>query len=100
MRFAPIGIFALIVSTIGEYGIDGIIPLHSYLIVYAGAALSVLIIWQIISNTYYGVSILSLTKKMTHLSGLALTVTSSAITLSTAIEDTEVKLGIKREVLG
>ena len=98
MGFAPIGIFALIASAIGEYGVDLIMPLISYLVVYAGATLLFLVIWQVIVSVYCRVSIVSLTKKMSRMSVLALATTSSAITLPTAIEDSEARLGIHREV--
>lgn len=96
--FAPIGIFALIASAIGEYGITLILPLVSYLFVYSGATLLFLLIWLVIVSIYCGVSIISLVKKMSRMSVLALATTSSAITLPTAIEDSEERLGIKREV--
>lgn len=98
MGFAPIGIFALIASAIGEYGIALILPLVSYLFVYSGATLLFLLIWLVIVSIYCGVSIISLVKKMSRMSVLALATTSSAITLPTAIEDSEERLGIKREV--
>lgn len=98
MGFAPIGIFALIASAIGEYGIALILPLVSYLLVYSGATILFLLAWLILVSLYLRVSIISLMKKMSRMSVLALATTSSAITLPTAIEDSEERLGIKREV--
>lgn len=98
MGFAPIGIFALIASAIGEYGIALILPLVSYLLVYSGATLLFLLAWLLIVSLYLRVSIIALVKKMSRMSVLALATTSSAITLPTALEDSEERLGIKREV--
>lgn len=98
MGFAPVGIFALIASAIGEYGMELIMPLVSYLLVYSGATLLFLIAWLILISVYCRVSIVSLVKKMSRMSILALATTSSAITLPTAIEDSEERLGIHREV--
>ncbi|WP_270370280.1 dicarboxylate/amino acid:cation symporter [Aerococcus urinaeequi] len=98
MGFAPIGIFALIASAIAEYGIALILPLVSYLLVYSGATLLFLLAWLLIVSLYLRVSIIALVKKMSRMSIIALATTSSAITLPTAIEDSEERLGIKREV--
>ncbi len=98
MGFAPIGIFALLASTIADYGVSVIMPLLSYLLVYAGATLVFLLIWIVIISLYLKISPVLLIKKMGRMSILAMATTSSAITLPVAMEDTEANLGLDSEV--
>ncbi|MBG9982593.1 dicarboxylate/amino acid:cation symporter [Aerococcaceae bacterium DSM 111020] len=98
MGFAPVGIFALLASTISDYGVSVIMPLLSYLIVYAGATLLFLLIWIVIISLYLKISPILLIKKMGRMSILAMATTSSAITLPIAMEDTEANLGLHSEV--
>ncbi|MGX7107102.1 dicarboxylate/amino acid:cation symporter [Hutsoniella sourekii] len=98
MTFAPVGIFALICSAITDFGPSVILPMLKYLLVYGGATLVFLVIWIILVSVVCRVSIMKLVKKMSRMSILAFTTTSSAITLPTAIEDAERQLGMHPDV--
>ena len=98
MLVAPIGIFALIASTISNLGITIILPLVKYLIVYAGATLLFMAIWILIITLYVRVNPIRLIKNMRNMTVMALATTSSAITLPVEMEEAENKLGLSKRI--
>lgn len=98
MKIAPIGIFSLITSTIGQNGIDVIIPLSKYILIYAVATLIYLLLFFIISSSYCKINLISLIKGMFGISVMALATTSSAVTLPTEMKDAKEKLGISENI--
>lgn len=98
MKIAPIGIFALISSTIGNSGIGVILPLSKYLGIYALATAIYLLAFLVISAVYCKVNLFKLIKGMTEMSLMALATTSSAVTLPTEMKDAKDKLGISENV--
>lgn len=98
MKIAPIGIFALISSTIGKSGIGVILPLSKYLGIYALATVIYLLSFFVISAVYCKVNLFKLIKGMTEMSLMALATTSSAVTLPTEMKDAKEKLGISESV--
>lgn len=98
MKIAPIGIFSLITSTIGQNGIDVVIPLSKYILIYALATLIYLLLFFIVSSSYCKINLISLIKGMFGISVMALATTSSAVTLPTEMKDAKEKLGIRENV--
>lgn len=98
MNLAPIGIAALIASTIGTLGVSVIIPLLKYLAVYAVATFTFILVWILFISIYCKLNIIILVKKMFRMSMVAIATTSSAITLPTALKDSEERLGIREKV--
>lgn len=98
MKIAPIGIFSLITSTIGQNGIDVVIPLSKYILIYALATLIYLLLFFIVSSSYCKINLISLIKGMFGISVMALATTSSAVTLPTEMKDAKEKLGISENV--
>lgn len=98
MKLAPIGIFALIASTIGKVGVGVILPLSKYLGVYGLGTLMYLVVFFIFVSMYCKVNIIKLIKGMTQMSLMALATTSSAVTLPTEMKDAREKLGISERV--
>jgi len=98
MKTAPIGIFAIIASTISKMGLSIILPMGKYLAVYGFATILYLVVWFAITSIYLRVSIIKLSKNMFQMSLMALTTTSSAITLPTALNDSKEKLGISDRI--
>lgn len=98
MKTAPIGIFAIIASTISKTGLSVILPMGKYLAVYAGATFLYLVIWFVIAALYLKVSMAKLIRNMFQMSLMALATTSSAITLPTALDDSKNKLGISDRI--
>ncbi|EIQ7137428.1 cation:dicarboxylate symporter family transporter [Enterococcus faecalis] len=98
MYLAPLGIFALIASTISHLGLQIILPLVKYLLVYGLGTILFLGIWILVITLYCKVSPLSLITNMKNMSVMALATTSSAITLPVALEETETKLGLSKRI--
>lgn len=98
MVIAPIGIFALIASTIANMGVQVILPLLKYLGVYALATAVYLILWFLMSAAYAKVSVIKLIQNMAQMAIMALVTTSSAVTLPTALKDAREKMGIHDRV--
>lgn len=98
MIIAPLGIFALIASTISNLGLDIIGSLLSYLGVYALATVLFLGLWIMLISIYVQVNPIQLIKNMKNMSVMALATTSSAITLPTAMEETQTKLGVSQRI--
>lgn len=98
MYLAPLGIFALIASTISHLGLQIILPLVKYLLVYGLGTILFLGIWILVITLYCKVSPLRLITNMKNMSVMALATTSSAITLPVALEETETKLGLGKRI--
>ncbi|MHB9650345.1 dicarboxylate/amino acid:cation symporter [Enterococcus faecalis] len=98
MYLAPLGIFALIASTISHLGLQIILPLVKYLLVYGLGTILFLGIWILVITLYCKVSPLRLITNMKNMSVMALATTSSAITLPIALEETETKLGLSKRI--
>ncbi|HDV0855209.1 TPA: dicarboxylate/amino acid:cation symporter [Enterococcus faecalis] len=98
MYLAPLGIFALIASTISHLGLQIILPLVKYLLVYGLGTILFLGIWILVITLYCKVSLLRLITNMKNMSVMALATTSSAITLPVALEETETKLGLSKRI--
>lgn len=98
MYLAPLGIFALIASTISNLGLQIILPLVKYLLVYGLGTILFLGIWILVITLYCKVSPLRLITNMKNMSVMALATTSSAITLPVALEETETKLGLSKRI--
>lgn len=98
MKTAPVGVFCLVASSIGKFGIKVIIPLARYLGVFALATVIFLIIWIVIVSLYTQVKIKDIVSGVTRMSLVALATTSSAVTLPIEMEDAENKLGVTKAV--
>lgn len=98
MYLAPLGIFALIASTISHLGLQIILPLVKYLLVYGLGTILFLGIWILVITLYCKVSPLRLITNIKNMSVMALATTSSAITLPVALEETETKLGLSKRI--
>lgn len=98
MKTAPIGVFCLVASSIGKFGIKVIIPLAKYLGYYALGTLIFMILWIVVVSAYTRIPLIEVVKRMLRMSLVALATTSSAVTLPVEMEDAEQKLGIKKEV--
>lgn len=98
MFAAPLGIFALISSTISKLGLKIILPLINYLVVYGGATVLFLGIWLVVIGIYCKVNPIKVIQNTREMSVMALATTSSAITLPTAMEESQEKLGLSKRI--
>ncbi|MCI1903298.1 MAG: dicarboxylate/amino acid:cation symporter [Enterococcaceae bacterium] len=98
MYLAPLGIFALIASTISNLGLKIIIPLVKYLAVYGTATFLFMAIWLIVLMIYGKLNPLRMIRNMKDMSVMALATTSSAVTLPIEMEEAKHKLGLSPRV--
>lgn len=98
MIIAPIGIFALITSTISNLGLQIILPLLKYLLVYGLASLLFMGLWILILTVYCKINPIRLIQNMKSMTVMALATTSSAITLPIAMEESTQKLGLSERI--
>lgn len=94
MKLAPIGIFSLIAAVVGDIGIGVLGTLMKFLLTFGVAAVLYLLIWFVITAVYCKVSLPRLIKNIWRITMIAVTTTSSAISLPIKIEDGREKLGI------
>ncbi|MBL1228397.1 dicarboxylate/amino acid:cation symporter [Enterococcus sp. BWB1-3] len=98
MKAAPIGIFCLIASVVGEAGIQVLGTLVRFLVTLGIASLIFLVIWLLITAWYCKVGVFRLVKNMWRMSVISFTTTSSAVSLPVQIEDSREKLGISDRI--
>ena len=98
MVMAPLGIFSLLAWVTGTIGIAVIIPLIKFLAAMAIGTIVFLVLWIIITAAYVKVNPLTLGRKLSNMTLVAFTTTSSAIALPTKMEDQETKLGISKRI--
>lgn len=98
MKLAPLGIFALLAWVTGTIGLKVIIPLAKFLAAMGIGTIVYMVFLIIMSSTYVKVSPAKLAKKLWKMTVVAFTTTSSAITLPTKMEDSEVKIGVSKRI--
>lgn len=99
MKFAPLGIFSMIAVSVGNLGLDILLPMVQYLLVFGLATLTFLLLWVLVIALYSKKSFRSIVVGMKSTSLMALATTSSAVTLPLAMEDAHSKLGISKRVV-
>lgn len=98
MKLAPIGIFALIAPVIGQVGVSVLMTLAKFLIAFGIGTVIFMLLWTIITAAYCRVSPAKLASNMWRMTVVALTTTSSAVTLPVQLEDGKNKLGISDRI--
>lgn len=98
MKFAPIGVFALLGSITGTIGIEVVVPLLKFLLSMFVAAIIVFLIHLTIASLYAKVNPILLMMKLKDTALVSATTTSSAISLPVQMNDCEKKLGISPRI--
>jgi sodium:dicarboxylate symporter len=98
MKISPIGIFCLLADVTGSKGFTVVIPMAKFLGILIVGDILQLLIYGIITAVICKVNIFKMPKKFMKMSIIALTTTSSAITLPTKMEDSVTKFGVSRKV--
>lgn len=99
MKLAPIGIFALVASIIGQMGLAVIVPLLKYLLIYGLATLTFLLLWILVVCLTCKRNPLKLIRQFIPMSMMALATTSSAVTLPLAMQEAKERIGIREKVV-
>lgn len=98
MKFSPIGIFCLLADVTGSKGFSVIIPMSKFLGILIIGDILQLVIYGLITAGICKINPLKMPRKFAKMSIIALTTTSSAITLPTKMEDSVTKFGVSRKV--
>lgn len=98
MKFAPIGVFALLGGITGTIGLKVVVPLAKFLLTMLLGSIAALTILVVIVSLYGKINPIRLIKKLNRTIVVALTTTSSAISLPVQMSDCEEKVGISRRV--
>jgi proton glutamate symport protein len=98
MKFAPVGIFALLSGITGVIGLKVVIPLAKFLLTMLIGSLAALLILIIFVSLYGRINPVRLIRKLNRTIIISITTTSSAISLPVQMADCEEKVGISRRV--
>lgn len=98
MKFAPVGIFALLGGIVGVAGWKVLIPLAKFLVTLTIGCFAVLALLIMIVSLYGKLNPIRLFKKLNRTIIVSITTTSSAISLPVQMEDSEERIGISKRV--
>lgn len=98
MNFAPIGIFALVAALTGTSGINMLMALGKFLIALTVGCIAVLLLMVGIVSAYGKLNPIRLIRKLNNTIIVAITTTSSAVSLPVQMEDSELRIGVSRRV--
>ena len=100
MNFAPLGIFSIIAKVVGTSGLDVILSLGKFLLVFLAASLVHLLLAYVVTSMKAGVNPWHVMKKTKNMLIIAITTTSSSVALPTKMEDSEKLFGISKRING
>lgn len=98
MKFAPIGVFALIAVTISKFGLSSLIPLGKLVVLVYGAMIFFVIVVLGITAKIFGINIFTLIKVIKDELILAYSTSSSETVLPRLMEKTE-KMGCPKDIV-
>ena len=99
MKFAPIGVFALLLPVVCKNGPKVLLPLLSVILAVAiGCALQCILVYSTLASTMGGVNPIKFFRGMSEAMMLAFTTCSSAAALPVNMKNCQEKLGLSREV--
>lgn len=98
MHMAPYGVFALMAWVSGALGFGIIIPLMKYLGILALGVAIIMVLMIGVTAAYVQVNPLKLAAKLSDMTLVAATTTSSAISLPIKMSDSENKLGVSKKI--
>ncbi len=98
MYYAPIGIFALVGSITGTSGVSVLVALSKFLIALSVGCIAVLLLLTLMVSAYGKLNPVRLLMKMKNTIIVAVTTTSSAVSLPIQMEDSELRIGVSRRV--
>ena len=99
MKFAPLGVFALLLPVVCKNGPKVLLPLLSVILAVAiGCALQCILVYSSLASTMGGVNPVKFFRGMSEAMMLAFTTCSSAAALPVNMKNCQEKLGLSREV--
>lgn len=98
MYYAPIGISAMLASITGTSGIEALKSLGHVLLIVSVVDIFFFILYTLFISVRYQLNIIQLIKNSSDILLMAITTTSSAVSLPIALEDVPNKIGVKEKV--
>lgn len=99
MKFAPIGVFALIAAVVGKFGTQILVSLLKYtIIVIAGLAIHMVVVYSLAVRSFTKMKIGDFFRGIRKAQLIAFSTSSSNATLPVTIECAEENLGVSEEV--
>ena len=99
MKFAPLGVFSLLLPVVCKNGPKVLLPLLSVILAVAiGCALQCILVYSTLASTMGGVNPVKFFRGMSEAMMLAFTTCSSAAALPVNMKNCQEKLGLSREV--
>ncbi len=99
MKFAPLGVFALLLPVVCKNGPKVLLPLLSVILAVAiGCALQCILVYSTLASTMGGVNPVKFFRGMSEAMMLAFTTCSSAAALPVNMKNCQEKLGLSRQV--
>lgn len=98
MNFAPIGIFAIIADVVGTSGLDVVLSLGKFLLVFLLAATVHMVLAIFVTSAKARLNPWHVTKKLKNMFIIAVTTTSSSVALPTKLEDSEKLFGMSKRI--
>lgn len=98
MKLAPLGVMALLAKVAATTGLSVLLALGKYLLTLLLATIVVMILYIVLVAVKVKVNPLKLAQKITPMSIMAATTTSSAMSLPIKMKDSEEKLGVSKRI--
>lgn len=99
MKFAPFGVFGLIVPVVTQYGLDVLMPLSMVIIaVYLGCIIHAVVVYSTAVKVFAKISPLKFFKGIAPAAITAFSTTSSSGTLPVTIKNTRDNLGVSEKI--
>jgi len=99
LKVAPIGIFCLIARTFANLGLEGILPMVSFIVtVYLGLIVQLLVVYMLLLVVFARVNPLKFLRKMVPVMLFAFSTSSSNATIPLNMETLEKKIGVDPKV--
>lgn len=100
MKAAPVGIGALMAYTMGTAGVSVLLPLVKFLAAFAAGTALHLCLCIVFTAYRCKTGVWNLIKKLSGMTLVAFTTTSSAVSLPVKMKDSEEKLGVSKRISG
>lgn len=100
LKFAPVGIFALLAGIVGSAGLSILIPLGKFLIALTVGCVAFFVLFVLVAAAYARVSPIRLVANLQRTIVVSVTTTSSAASLPIQMADSTERLGISKRVSG
>lgn len=98
MNIAPIGVFAYVAASVGALGVEVLISVGKFILVWLGAAVTFCALWYVVVSAWCRLPLFKLFRKTVPMVVMAAATISSAMTLPLEMEDAKKKIGLRKDI--